>query len=220
MSTAWGKQKTDPGVLEAFAATGRQCEALGHTLTEAAPALDWDEFVTNCMLYWTANLALWIEEVASGLGRPIDESTLEATTLACYRHGKTVKATDLLRAMEVANRISRTFAAFFQQYDVLLTPTLPGPPAVLGTINANDESLDAEGWTRRTFAFTPFTPVFNMTGQPAISLPLARTGADLPIGMQFVGRFGAEDTLINLAAQLESSMPWPRVAPLADAAAG
>ena len=121
--------------------------------------------------------------------------------------------------MAVANRVSRTFAAFFQQYDVLVTPTLPQPPAALGAINANDDSLDAEGWTRRTFAFTPFTPVFNMTGQPAISLPLARTGAGLPIGMQFVGRFGAEDTLINLAAQLESSMPWPRVAPLADAVA-
>lgn len=58
-----------------------------------------------------------------------------------------------------------------------------------------------------------------MMGQPAISLPLGRTGAGLPIGMQFVGRFGAEDVLINLAAQLESSMPWPRVVPLADALA-
>jgi amidase len=219
MSTAWGKQKTDPEVLEGLTATARRCETLGHTLTEATPALDWDEFVMNCMLYWTANLALWIDEVASALARPIDASTLEATTLACYRHGKALKATDLLRAMEVANRISRTFATFFQQYDVLLTPTLPQPPATLGTINANDDSLDAEGWTRRTFAFTPFTPVFNMTGQPAISLPLVRTGAGLPIGMQFVGRFGAEDVLINLAAQLESSTPWPRVAPLADAVA-
>jgi amidase len=219
MSTAWGKQKTDPEVLEGLAATARRCEALGHTLTEAVPPLDWDQFVTNCMAYWTANLAVWIDELASALGRPIDASTLEAATLACYRHGKDLKATDLLRAMEVANRISRTFAVFFQQYDVLLTPTLPQPPAALGTINATDDSLDAEGWTRRTFAFTPFTPVFNMTGQPAISLPLARTGAGLPIGMQFVGRFGAEDVLINLAAQLESSMPWPRVAPLADAVA-
>ena len=72
----------------------------------------------------------------------------------------------------------------------------------------------------RCSGYTPFTPVFNTTGQPAISLPLARTGAGLPIGMQFVGRFGAEDTLLNLAAQLERAMPWPRVAPLALAAAG
>lgn len=219
MSTAWGKQPTDPAVLDSIRKTAQQCEMLGHTVTEAAPALDWEEFITNCMVYWTANLAEWIDQVAAGLGRPVDAHTLEATTLACYRHGKTLKATELLRAMEVANRISRTFAAFFQQYDVLLTPTLPAPPAPLGTINANDGSLDAEGWTRKVFGFTPFTPVFNMTGQPAISLPLARTGDGLPIGMQFVGRFGAEDTLINLAAQMEQALPWPRVSPLAHAAA-
>ncbi len=219
MSTAWGGQGTDPEVLKAVKDTVRQCEASGHSVTEAAPALDWDEFVSTTMVYWTANLTAWIDQVAIALRRSIDASTLEATTLACYRHGQTLKATDLLHAMDVANRIRRTFAAFFEQYDVLLTPTLPAPPPPLGTIDANDSSLDAEGWTRKVFEFTPFTPVFNTTGQPAISLPLARTGDGLPIGMQFVGRFGAEDVLINLAAQLERSMPWPRVAPLALAAA-
>jgi amidase len=219
MSTAWGGQGTDPEVLKAVKDTVRQCEASGHSVTEAAPALDWDEFVSTTMVYWTANLTAWIDEVANALRRSIDASTLEATTLACYRHGQTLKATDLLHAMDVANRIRRTFAAFFEQYDLLLTPTLPTPPPPLGTIDANDASLDAEGWTRKVFGFTPFTPVFNTTGQPAISLPLARTADGLPIGMQFVGRFGAEDVLINLAAQLERSMPWPRVAPLALAAA-
>ena len=76
-------------------------------------------------------------------------------------------------------------------------------------------TLDAEGWTRKVFAFTPFTPLFNMTGQPAMSLPVARTEHGLPMGMQFVGRFGEEHVLINLAAQLEQAMPWPQVAPLA-----
>jgi len=219
MGTAWGGQETDPEVLEGVSKTVRQCEASGHTVTEAAPALDWDEFVSTTMVYWTANLAAWIDQVATTVGRSIDASTLEATTLACYRYGQTLKATDLLHAMDVANRIRRSFAAFFDRYDVLLTPTLPAPPARLGTVDANDSSLDAEGWTRQVFGFTPFTPVFNTTGQPAISLPLVRTGGGLPIGMQFVGRFGAEDVLINLAAQLERSMPWPRVAPLALAAA-
>ena len=218
MGTAWGGQRTAPAVLEALGATARQCEALGHVVTEAAPALDWDEFVKRTMVYWTANLTAWIDQVAAVLQRPIDPSTLEATTLACYRHGQALKATDLLNAMDFANRVCRAFAAFFAQYDVLLTPTLPAPPAQLGTIKSNDASFDAEGWTRKVFGFTPFTPVFNTTGQPAISLPLARADG-LPIGMQFVGRFGAEDTLINLAAQLEQSVPWPRVAPLALTAA-
>ena len=86
-------------------------------------------------------------------------------------------------------------------------------------VNANDKSLDAEGWTRRVFEFTPFTPLFNMTGQPGISLPLARTAEDLPLGMQFVARFGDEATLIRLAAQLEQAMPWPRFSPMARQAA-
>ena len=74
-------------------------------------------------------------------------------------------------------------------------------------------------WTRKVFAYTPFTPLFNATGQPAISLPLARSTGGLPIGIQFAGRFGAEDVLLNLAAQLERHTPWPQVSPLAQQAA-
>jgi amidase len=220
MNTAWGGLKTDAEVLAGVRNTAQQCAALGHTVTEAAPRIDWDPFVSTTMVFWTANLAAWIDQIAAASGRPIDASTLESTTLACYRHGQTLKATDLLRAMDHHNGVRRKVAAFFEQYDVLLTPTLPTAPARLGTIDANDASLDAEGWTRKVFDYTPFTPVFNTTGQPAISLPLARSAGGLPLGMQFVGRFGAEDTLLNLAAQLERAMPWPRVSPLALAAAG
>jgi amidase len=216
----WNGVPIDGEVASALVATARDCEALGHTVVEARPELDWDEFLVHTMRYWTANLAAGITQVASALGRPIDPTTLEATTLACYRHGTSVTATELLQAMDVANRITRRFAAFFQQYDVLLTPTLPRPQTPLGTLNANDPALDAEGWTRAVFAFTPFTPVFNLTGQPAISLPLGRTARGLPIGMQFVGRYGAEDTLIGLAAQFEATRPWPQVAPLALDVAG
>ena len=215
MDTAWGACKTDAAVLRGLAATAKQCEAMGHTVVEAAPPLDWDHFVNTTMVYCLANLPNWIDQVATGMGRPIDASTLEATTLACYQQGKMLKATELLLAMDAANRITRAVATFFLDYDVLLTPTLPAPPSPLGTINANDASLDAEGWTRKVFAFTPFTPLFNMTGQPAMSLPVARTEHGLPMGMQFVGRFGEEHVLINLAAQLEQAMPWPQVAPLA-----
>jgi amidase len=220
MEHAWGGARTEAEVLAGLRNVARECTALGHSVTEAAPKIDWDAFVATTMVFWTANLATWIDEMAGASGRPIDGSTLEATTLACYRYGQTLKAKDLLHAMGYHNGVRRTVAAFFESYDVLLTPTLPTPPAMLGTINANDPSLDAEGWTRKVFTYTPFTPVFNTTGQPAVSLPLARTAAGVPLGMQFVGRFGAEDVLLNLAAQFEQAMPWPRVSPLALAAAG
>jgi amidase len=122
--------------------------------------------------------------------------------------------------MDRYNGIRRAVGAFFERYDVLLTPTLPTLPATIGTLNSNDATLGAEGWTRKVFEYTPFTPVFNTTGQPAISLPLARSAQGVPLGMQFVGRFGEEDVLLNLAAQFERAIPWPQVSPLALAAAG
>lgn len=215
MKNAWGGRKTEADVLAGVEKAAQACHELGHSVTEDAPALEWDTFVSKTMVFWTANLTAWIDSIAAGLGRRVDDSTLEATTLACYRYGKTLKATDLLDSMAYYNGVCRQVAAFFQKYDVLMTPTLPVLPAPLGEINANDPALDAEGWTRKVFAYTPFTPLFNATGQPAISLPLARSTGGLPIGIQFAGRFGAEDTLLNLAAQLERHTPWPQVSPLA-----
>ena len=84
----------------------------------------------------------------------------------------------------------------------------------LGTLNANDASLDAVAWSEKTFAYAPFTPLFNMTGQPAVSLPLGRAANGLPVGMQFTARFGREDILFDLARQLEQAQPWPLIAPL------
>ena len=138
-------------------------------------------------------------------GRPVDEDHLEATVLACYREGKQVQAQTLLTAQATANHICRAVGRFFQEYDVLLTPTVAQPPLPLGAINANDPDLDAKAWSARTFNFCPFTPLFNMTGQPAISLPLHRTAGNLPLGVQFAGRYGDETTLLQLARQLEQA---------------
>jgi amidase len=215
MTTPWGGQQVDAMVRDAVRDCAKLCESLGHEVEEAGPRLDWDRFLAAMMPYWTVNLASGIDQLAAATGRPIDESTLEATTLACYRYGKSLKAVDFLHAMESVNVLTREAAAFFVDHDLLLTPTLPAPPAPLGTVNANDASLDALGWTRHVFDFTPFTPLFNMTGQPAMSVPLARTGANLPIGIQFGARFGAEDLLLRLARQLEQARPWPLIAPLA-----
>lgn len=215
MTRTWDGAAFDPAVSAGLTDTAKLCEELGHRVSEAAPTLDWEQFVQTSMVYWTANLPVWIDHIAAATGRPVDHTTLEATTLACYHHGKSLKATDLLLAMEVANGITRSTAAFFQKYDVLLTPTLPVPPLPLGSLNANDSALSAEGWTRKVFAFTPLTPLFNMTGQPAISLPLARTDPGLPLGMQFAARYGEEATLLRLATGLEQARPWPLLAPMA-----
>ena len=96
----------------------------------------------------------------------------------------------------------------------MIAASSASPALAIGAINANDASVTAREWTGAQFAFAPFTPQWNMTGQPAILLPLHRTTDGLPAGVQFVARFGEEHTLFMLAAQLEEALPWPRVAPL------
>ena len=111
--------------------------------------------------------------------------------------------------MQILNRlhgISREIAVFFETYDVLLTPTLAEPPVELGVLDMM--SADLEAYNERLWRFTPFTYPFNVTGQPAMSVPLSWNDAGLPIGVHFVGRYGDEATLFRLAAQLEQARPW------------
>ena len=91
---------------------------------------------------------------------------------------------------------------------ILLTPTIAQPPLILGTLDQNAAGIDAREWTRQVFDWVPFTPLFNTTGQPAISLPLHWSPDGLPIGMQFAGALNDEATLLRLAGQLEEAKPW------------
>ena len=214
MNKPWTGADIDKEVRDTIPKTAQLCEALGHQVIEARPELSWAHFFEATVTLWSANLAVFIDYAAMLTGRPVDAAHLEATTLACYREGKQLKAEALLKAQAVANQVCRSIGAFFQEYDILLTPAVAQPPLPLGVINANDPDLDATTWSQRTFEFCPFTPLFNMTGQPAISLPLHRNPDNLPLGVQFVGRYGAEDTLLQLARQLEQAAPWPLNAPL------
>ena len=214
MNEPWSGAEMDKEVKDTIPRTAQLCEELGHQITEARPELVWEQFFEATVVLWAANLAVFIDYAAMLTGRPADEDHLEATVLACYREGKQVKAETLLMAQATANHVCRGIGRFFQEYDVLLTPTVAQPPLPLGTINANDPNLDAKAWSRRTFDFCPFTPLFNTTGQPAISLPLHRSAGGLPLGVQFAGRYGDETTLLQLARQLEQAAPWPLTAPL------
>jgi amidase len=89
-----------------------------------------------------------------------------------------------------------------------VTPTIARTPAPLGELDQDRAGLSAMEWTRQVFTYVPFTPLFNSTGQPAMSLPLHWTPDGLPVGVQFVGRFGDEATLIRLASQIEEARPW------------
>lgn len=200
--------KIDDPVRSEVMRVARHLESLGHEITEASPVFDETTFHSANFTYWCGFLASGVLGVAEQNGRKPSRETLEATTLACYEHGASLKLTDLETADALANVVCRSVAPFFNQYDVLLTPTTTGAALPLGFSNADDPKFGARGWYEHLFTYAPFTALYNLTGQPAISLPLGVDANGLPIGMQCVARLGAEDLLLRLAAQLEESLPW------------
>lgn len=214
-SVPWSGVAMAKSVTDGLESVAALCDSMGHKVEEASPKFEWDSFFEATVVCWTANMGLWVDGAAKLAGRSPEPDTLEATTLACYQHGKSLSASDLLNALTAMNTITRQVAMFFEDYDMLLTPVTSAPSLKIGTLNADEPGIDAVQWSQKTFAFAPFTPLFNMTGQPAVSLPLARNPDGLPIGMQFAARFGREDLLLGLAAELEEASPWPQLAPLA-----
>ena len=211
--------KVDPECEKAVHETVRLLEGLGHTLIEDRPRYDWDSFLENVNVIWGAFGVASIDFAAAMTGRKPGPDNLEAVTLASYEDGKRYSAIDLLNAMTHCNVVSRQVGAFFEKVDVLVTPTIARLPAPLGELNQNREGMTAMEWTRQIFSYVPFTPVFNVTGQPAISLPLHWSAGGLPVGVQIAGRFGDEATLLCLAAQLEQARPWAARRPPIHAAA-
>jgi amidase len=211
--------KIDPECEKAVHETVRLLESLGHTLIEDRPRYDWDAFLENVNVIWGAFGVASIDFASAMTGRKPGPDNLEAVTLASYEDGKRYSAIDLLNAMTHCNLVSRQVGPFFEKVDVLVTPTIARQPAPLGELNQNREGMTAIEWTRQVFSYVPFTPLFNVTGQPAISLPLHWSADGLPVGVQIAGRFGDEATLLRLAAQLEQARPWAAKRPPIHAAA-
>jgi amidase len=211
--------KVDPECEKVVHETVRLLEGLGHTLIEDRPRYDWDAFLENVNVIWGAFGVASIDFAAAMTGRKPGPENLEAVTLASYEDGKRYSAIDLLNAMTHCNVVSRQVGAFFEKVEMLVTPTIARLPAPLGELNQNREGMTAMEWTRQIFSYVPFTPVFNVTGQPAISLPLHWSAGGLPVGVQIAGRFGDEATLLCVAAQLEQARPWATRRPPIHAAA-
>jgi amidase len=205
--------RVDPECEQAVRETVRLLESLGHTLIEDRPRYDWDAFLENVHVIWAAFGVTSVDFAATATGRKPGPDNLEAVTLACYEDGKRYSAADLVNAMAHGNLVSRQVGTFFEKVDVLLTPTIARLPAPLGEINQDRKGMTAREWTRQVFSYCPFTPLFNTTGQPAISLPMHWSASKVPVGVQLAGRFGDEATLLRLAAQLEQARPWRATRP-------
>jgi len=201
----------DPQCVDAAHAAARLCESLGHHVTEAAPKIDAAQLGFASFAITGASVAAEVEDRAKATG--LDPATLlEPITQGFVEYGKQFSARDYVRANNIFQAAALTMATFMQDYDVILTPTLGAPPLELGRINLTPD-CDFKTWGDRTGAFAAFTPIANMTGQPAMSVPLAMSREGLPIGIQFIGRYGAEALLFRLAGQLERAAPWSRRRP-------
>ena len=205
----WSGDSIEASAVTGVEATAQLCRDLGHRVEQASPAFDYEPYLDATITIWTTSLSFRLAGVATATGRRVGPDTVELATLASYEYGKTRSADDYLRAQSTLNRMARAVAPFWDQYDVLLTPTMAGPAPLIGASNQNDPRFDVRGWFDHLFGvIAPFTVPFNNTGQPAMSMPLFEDEAGRPVGMQFVGRYGDEATLFRLAGQLEQARPW------------
>ena len=182
------------------------CADLGHDVTEATPALAADTITQAFLTVWSAGTAWSIDDWARRTDQTPSPERFEPLTWGLYEMGTGRRAADYLLAIQDLQRVARQIAHFFVQYDVWLSPTLAEPPPSLGSFDAAPDN-PMQGLLR-AMQFVPFTPIFNATGQPAMSLPLFWNQENVPVGVQFAGRFGDEATLFRLAAQLEQARPW------------
>ena len=178
---------------------------LGHYVEERAPKLPADPATVMAVIVG-ANTALTVRMAEALFGRQMTNEDFEVLTMAMSHNAQKTGATDYVAAQLDAFRIARALAEFFETCDVFLCPTLCAPPVKIGELDtmSNDLSNIAPHLRR----YIPATSMFNMSGQPAMSVPLAWNKAGLPLGMMFSARFGDEATLFRLAGQLEQARPW------------
>ena len=149
-----------------------------------------------------------LDAVAAAEGRTIIEENIGQVLLSLYNYSRGLTAADMMTAEFTLNNFRRTFGKFFEQYDILLTPTLIKLPEPLGTYTKIRADLDLVDYMRLCDESRVHTTAANATGQPAMTLPLGHSRSGLSIGVHFMARFGEEGTLIRLASSLEQQMPW------------
>jgi amidase len=216
-----------PDCVAAAEDAAKLCESLGHHVEDARPEIDAEVLVPAFLLVVAAETEAELMASVKRVGRPPKADDFEVPTRLLGLIGRQYSAPRLATAVRELHRIARGVGRFFQTYDVMLTPTLGSPPVTIGALQPTGieaamqkliVTLNAgifihilggiEKLSQRVFDFVPFTPLFNVTGQPAMSVPLYWNAEGLPIGVQFAARFGDEATLFRLAAQLEATRPW------------
>ena len=195
----------DPQCRAAVASAARLLESLGHHIDQSAPAAMFEQELPR---HFNTIIAVDVEATLQAfemlLGRPIGDDEIEPRNVSYRQFGKGLGATAYLHSRAWLGMWARRMADWWNDHDLLVTPTVGAPPPELGWFTAAGPAEEGA----RIASFIPYTAQFNMTGQPAISLPLHWTPDGLPVGVQLVAAYGREDVLIRVASQLEQAAPW------------
>ncbi|PKQ06342.1 MAG: amidase [Alphaproteobacteria bacterium HGW-Alphaproteobacteria-12] len=195
-----------PDAVTAVEEAAKLCESLGHAVEEASPVFDQEELSKHQATIVGANVALTLRQRAAQLGRDVGMNDVEHITWLISQAALLRNSTDYADGTLFIHQLGRKMAGFHETYDIYLAPTLGLPPVELGKLDMMGEDVGA--YLQLSGEYMPGTAIFNMTGQPSMSMPLHWNGDGLPIGTMFTGRFGDEATLYRLAAQLEEARPW------------
>ena len=201
----------DPECAAAARATAELLASLGHDVEEAAPEFDGEVLIEPLARVWATSNLVSVRELEAERGRPVADDELEITTRELRDYALRFDPADLVDALDRLAAITRDIARFFERYDAWLTPTLARLPEPLGVLNQSQGGA-VEYW-RFDCGFNPWNPIANVTGQPAISLPLTWSAGGLPVGSLITGRYADEATLYRLAGQLEAAHPWAQRLP-------
>jgi amidase len=196
----------DEECAAAVVQTAELLESLGHEVQEAPPFGD-EGYIDNFIRVWVSAVAWGVRGMGTLKGAPLDVEKLEPLTQEMVAIADTLKAADYLESETYLATLARGIVSMWADIDVLLTPTIARPAVPVGAL-APKEGEPAMAWLENAARWVPFTPVFNVTGQPAISLPVHQTPEGLPVGVQLAGPPEGEELLLSLSAQVEAARPW------------
>jgi amidase len=210
----WAPYPLDPEVVSAVHRVASVCEEMGHVVEEAAPKLDFKKVNTVVMnIFGLADAN--ISKVAETMGRKINSDYLEPGTLKLIEYANRLTLKEIMESFEVMRQTRLVAGRFFQNFDLLLTPSLSILPQHHGLFSTKRDDLDPHEFWENDFRIFQYMGLFNVTGTPSISLPLCQSAPNLPIGVQFAAGFGGEATLIRISGAFENAMPWAdRIPPI------
>jgi amidase/6-aminohexanoate-cyclic-dimer hydrolase len=205
-TTAFNGADTDPECAAAVTDVARLCEQLGHHVEEAAPAIDAEKLGVATGTIVGSNILANLRQRAEVVGREHTQDDVEPLTWSMAEHAKESGASDYALAIRTVHATGRRVGEFFGKWDLLLSPTMPGLPKPIGVLSLSTQKR--EEYMPHLLETIGYTQLMNVAGNPAMSVPLAWSQDDLPIGIQFAADLGDEATLFRLAAQLEEARPW------------